>query len=852
MVRRGKSPAKGTSASEDIDDTAGSTSLQGNSESTRTKTVKYESDEEMRSLSNPNHLEECIELRDLIYVTDLRRHNIASQDAVDSANDVAQHEPCDGNASEGASSCSITYTPSHSSGSEDEDEDDSEACNEPVSAQGPTTTDSQLQLQPATHEGQMSPDAGHGHVINSAPCSSGHATESSRQAVFDFADMKTAKAVDRTKQDAFKTAGGARQSQAGSEEQKAYMAWKITTTTQRHVSSAQEDQPIEKKSPTYFKEFAQAERLKLQQMAEEAKKNKLKELISFAHSFKLEAQMPTEIVSMTAKNDKERAEITQDSAKTNEEVRLIQDLPASKSETGATEATSSAVNMDFTQHGQYQTPIEKPKNQNQSMLAQQTTVKTTPSHDTESSEGEPHSSVVQRDSVALSVPVHEESKQDPHESRAPCDSPVQSAEENASEVAYENIAPKSAHLKDPQLRVDCGPFPSCECETNLKSDSVQAKDAECSHGDTSGVDVAQSGPHLAEGTTTLDDNSTIASGGQSNDKLNVIAPNTNVTTITKSDKYRVVVDKIPARVITETQPAAEQPSASHIRIQQPTKRSNMEFTSKRPPSVQSHVHSLPKVRRLTRSCQILPATRFEPHDTRLSPETHFPARRRLSHTPDGRYVNCWNETEIMLVTNGSCAFNGAGVGCSHGTEHEPVAGSSFIFKPSNEAAVSSQTSAGKIAFRVEAQGPSGDVQPHTSNRAKLRAAIAALEFLPWETEGWTRVVIVTDLEYIARGATEWIPLWAKRRWRAAPSWTRHGMFLGKKIANRDLWEQLQGRVETLRAGGTEVAFWLVDRHCAKSELLRETKLAAREAASSGPVVEEYTRISGPCRRSFAF
>lgn len=284
-------------------------------------------------------------------------------------------------------------------------------------------------------------------------------------------------------------------------------------------------------------------------------------------------------------------------------------------------------------------------------------------------------------------------------------------------------------------------------------------------------------------------------------------------------------------------------------------------------------------RRLTQRCQIRPATMFDPADCmRVSPEEHFKTdtmHRSMPHAP--RYVNRWVDREIMLVTDGSCTFTRAAKGHKKPSNCDPSAGASFIYKPSftdldgwcpttmpfqaihQVRRIDESDSgawrwclpvpyhAGKIGLRLEAQGPRGDVQRHTSNRAKLRAVIAALDFRPWHAEGWKRVVIVTDLEYIALGATKWISLWAKRRWRSAPTWTKEGrMRLGKKIANRDLWEELQSRIDILREYDTEVSFWLVPASV-NSPLLREAKAAAREAAKLKPdtvVVEEYTKLIG--------
>ncbi|KAK4654393.1 hypothetical protein QC762_0065140 [Podospora pseudocomata] len=101
--------------------------------------------------------------------------------------------------------------------------------------------------------------------------------------------------------------------------------------------------------------------------------------------------------------------------------------------------------------------------------------------------------------------------------------------------------------------------------------------------------------------------------------------------------------------------------------------------------------------------------------------------------------------------------------------------------------------------------------------------------------GWRRVVVLTDLEYIVKGATEWLP----RRWRKSKVGRS-----GRKYANRDFWEELQHRIEELGGEGCEVSFWLVR----DGELIRQTKAAARLAAwegkKEGLPVERYTRLFG--------
>lgn len=280
-------------------------------------------------------------------------------------------------------------------------------------------------------------------------------------------------------------------------------------------------------------------------------------------------------------------------------------------------------------------------------------------------------------------------------------------------------------------------------------------------------------------------------------------------------------------------------------------------------------------RRLTRSLQVQPAGVFRPQDHFLAPEQHFPLQTIRTRTQYPRYVNRFNSKEIMLVVDGSCVNNGAGAGRNPptgGEENAPRGGLSFMYNssaggggptmpylaaddaniggaPLGGLTIPIPDITGKIALPLEQKGPCGDVHRHTSNRAKLRAVVAALDFRPWYGEGWQSVVVVTDLEYVALGATRWLPAWVARRWRLAPRRDGRGRLrIGRKLANRDLWEELQSRVEDLRANGTEVAFWLVPpRSLAREDsgLLWEVKSAAREAArSSGAVVDDYTRLHG--------
>ncbi|KAH6617142.1 hypothetical protein F5144DRAFT_499031 [Chaetomium tenue] len=266
-------------------------------------------------------------------------------------------------------------------------------------------------------------------------------------------------------------------------------------------------------------------------------------------------------------------------------------------------------------------------------------------------------------------------------------------------------------------------------------------------------------------------------------------------------------------------------------------------------------------RRLTRRAHIQPATIFHPQDPSLSPEAHFPLQTVSGpdRAPFPRFINRFDSREMLLVVDGSCVNNGR-----HANHHtDPSAGWAFLFKGPAAPGIASSSSyppnndplstpPGQIALPLERHGPSGLRAEHTSNRAKLRAVIGALQFRAWGGEGWRRVVVLTDLEYVVWGATCWLPRWVARRGNGGGGGGGGGRGV---YGNRDLWEALQGRVEELRAGGCEVAFWLVGRGDGQvsaggggeGEGMRAVvKEAARRAARGyeGKEPERFTEVYG--------
>ncbi|KAJ6551157.1 ribonuclease H-like domain-containing protein [Mycena capillaripes] len=150
-----------------------------------------------------------------------------------------------------------------------------------------------------------------------------------------------------------------------------------------------------------------------------------------------------------------------------------------------------------------------------------------------------------------------------------------------------------------------------------------------------------------------------------------------------------------------------------------------------------------------------------------------------------RFVPAFSDLKTMMIyTDGACASNG---------QATPRGGYAFVFN---------HTAEGKASGALERKGPDGQVYTHTNNRAELRAVIAALKFRTWWGEGWKRVVIVTDSEYVGKGATTWVRNWARNGWRTAA---------GKLAANRDLWEALSELIGAYAEGGCEISFWMVPR-----------------------------------------
>lgn len=102
--------------------------------------------------------------------------------------------------------------------------------------------------------------------------------------------------------------------------------------------------------------------------------------------------------------------------------------------------------------------------------------------------------------------------------------------------------------------------------------------------------------------------------------------------------------------------------------------------------------------------------------------------------PRERFISYEDRRTALVFTDGACLNNG---------QPYARAGWAFHFGPEPQRRT--------VSRRLESRGPFGDVAEQTSNRAELRAAIGALRGWPWREDGFSRLVIASDSEYLVQG-----------------------------------------------------------------------------------------------------
>ncbi|MFH5804303.1 ribonuclease HI [Alienimonas sp. DA493] len=116
----------------------------------------------------------------------------------------------------------------------------------------------------------------------------------------------------------------------------------------------------------------------------------------------------------------------------------------------------------------------------------------------------------------------------------------------------------------------------------------------------------------------------------------------------------------------------------------------------------------------------------------------------------------------------------------------------------------------------EKEGSGGEALT-TNNRMELCGVIEGLKSLNTRT----RVEVVTDSTYVAKGSAEWMPGWKKNGWRRRVKGKGWG-----EVKNVDLWQELDGLLAE-----HDVTFRVVRGHSGHAENERCDELAVAAAKS---------------------
>jgi len=217
------------------------------------------------------------------------------------------------------------------------------------------------------------------------------------------------------------------------------------------------------------------------------------------------------------------------------------------------------------------------------------------------------------------------------------------------------------------------------------------------------------------------------------------------------------------------------------------------------------------------------AKRFQPPTAEARPQDLYMIAY-ASSTTTPRYIRRTDIQEMLVFTDGSCLNNG---------RDNAKGGWAFSLHPAYDMCRrdGSMERVKPLVFSgtLEDVGPTGIAYRHTSNRAELRAVISALSFRAWFGEGFQRLVIATDSEYVVRGVLEWSPVWKRRNWCTAK---------GTPVENRDLWEHLLQKLDSRGKQGLDVLFWRIPR-----ALNYEADEAAKDGATL-PAVRDFGDVFG--------
>jgi ribonuclease HI len=124
-----------------------------------------------------------------------------------------------------------------------------------------------------------------------------------------------------------------------------------------------------------------------------------------------------------------------------------------------------------------------------------------------------------------------------------------------------------------------------------------------------------------------------------------------------------------------------------------------------------------------------------------------------------------------------------------GAQEAPQAGAQVLAAEPGTATIycdgacSGNPGAGGWGTIVESGGQkrelSGGAARTTNNQMEMQALIEGLKAVP----GGTTVKVVTDSEYVVKGATQWMRGWIRNGWKTASK---------QPVKNKELWQEING------------------------------------------------------------
>jgi len=176
--------------------------------------------------------------------------------------------------------------------------------------------------------------------------------------------------------------------------------------------------------------------------------------------------------------------------------------------------------------------------------------------------------------------------------------------------------------------------------------------------------------------------------------------------------------------------------------------------------------------------------RFQPYPHDAAPEELFITALNYCSAPTLRYISMQDERQTNMFCDA----------CLNNSQVYARGGCAVMLSPPDSENPEPDAIT-EVPLKI-------DGARHTNNRAELYSVTVGLRLRYWRSEGFERIVLAMNSEYVVLGISERINKWISRGWRTAA---------GTPVANRDLWEELLEKLREMEKGGMHVQFWLIPK-----------------------------------------